>query len=277
VWVYLDGAWLDEHAAAIPIDDRGFLYADAVYETARLHRGGYFRLRQHLDRLVASAATLRIPLPPIDDIVQVAAGLAHRNDLSEGTFRITVSRGSHGADPGTVLATLRPLPDDLLERAERGWSIITAAVRRPSIAAIPAHLKSPGRPYAILARLEAEARGADDALLLDERGHVSEGPTWNVFWRRGDTLATPSVECGVLPGVTRAAIMGLARAAGLRPAEGRYSRADLDDADEIFATMSSAGVVAFRSLDGRDLPPSHTAAAGLQRSYWELVARETTA
>jgi branched-chain amino acid aminotransferase len=248
--VYLDGVWVEADAAGVPIHDRGFLHADAVYETARLHKGGYFRLRQHLDRLAASAATLRIPIPPADEIVDVAGELARRNDLTEATFRITITRGVRAGVWGTVLATLAPVAADWQERAQRGWDVITSTVRRPSTVSIPAHLKSPGRPYAILARLEADDAGVDDALLLDDRGHVSEGPTWNVFWRLDRTLFTPSVECGVLPGVTRAAILELAGAAGLEAAEGRYSRSDLDDADEIFATMSSAGVVAFRSLDG---------------------------
>lgn len=274
--VYLDGEWVEADAAGVPIHDRGFLYADAVYETARLHQGGYFRLRPHLERLAASAATLRIAIPAAADIVDIATGLARRNDLREGTFRITVTRGARAGVRGTVLATLAPVAADWQERAARGWAVVTSTVRRPSTVSIPAHLKSPGRPYAILARFEAEDRAADDALLLDDRGHVSEGPTWNVFWRVDDTLFTPSVECGVLPGVTRAAILELAGAARLAAAEGRYSRADLDEADEIFATMSSAGVVPFRSLDGDALGPPR-AATRLQRLYWELVARETTA
>jgi branched-chain amino acid aminotransferase len=274
--VYLDGAWIEADAAGIPIHDRGFLYADAVYETARLHRGGYFRLRRHLERLSASAATLRIPVPPADDVVAVAAELARRNQLTEATFRITVTRGAGAGVRGTVLATLTPLAADWESRGARGWDVVTAVVRRPSTVSIPAHLKSPGRPYATLARLEAEDRGADDALLLDDRGHVSEGPTWNVFWRQDRTLFTPSIECGVLPGVTRGAILELAVAAGLQPVEGRYARSDLDEADEIFATMSSLGVVPLRSLDGDALKPPR-AAPRLQRLYWELVARETAA
>jgi branched-chain amino acid aminotransferase len=277
VQVYLNGAWLAEHSATVPIDDRAFLYADAVYETARLHRGGYFRLDRHLERLAASAATLAIPLPSSRLVTDIAAEIARRNGLQEATLRITVSRGADADTPGTVLVTLKPIAPDWRERAARGWTVITAAARRPSVAAIPAHLKSPGRPYAVLARLEAEAAGADDALLLDDRGHVSEGPTWNVFWRKGRRLFTPSPACGVLEGVTRAAVIGLAADAGLDPQEGRYPRADLDSADEVFATMSSLGIVTVRSLDGQPLRKAGDRADVLQKSYWQLVAAETTA
>lgn len=272
--VYLNGEWVDEAAASVPIDDRGFLHADAVYETARLHRGAYFRLDRHLARLAASAATLRIPLPPADAIAATAAEIVRRTGLREATFRITVTRGPHPDAPGTVLVTLRPIAADWTERAARGWTLITATTRRPSVAAIPAHIKSPGRPYAVLARLEAEAAGVDDALLLDDRGHVSEGPTWNVFWRKGRRLFTPSPACGVLEGVTRAAILDLAAAVRLDAQEGRYPRAELDAADEVFATMSSLGVVPVRVLDGQTLRAAGLAAAELQRRYWELVAAE---
>lgn len=275
--VYLNGEWVDEADAFVPIDDRGFLHSDAVYETARLHRGGYFRLDRHLDRLAASAATLRIPLPPPHRIAAIAAEIARRTGLGEATFRITVTRGPAADSPGTVLVTLRPVAEDWQERAARGWTLITAATRRPSVAAIPAHIKSPGRPYAVLARLEAEAAGVDDALLLDDRGHVSEGPTWNVFWRKGRKLFTPSTACGVLEGVTRAAILDLAADARLEAQEGRYPRVELDAADEVFATMSSLGVVPVRVLDGQTLRAAGPAAAELQRRYWELVAAEAAA
>jgi branched-chain amino acid aminotransferase len=275
--VYLNGRWLDEAAASIPIDDRGFLYADAVYETARLHQGRFFRLAQHIDRLAASAATLRIDVPSADQVLDIARDLARRSGLEDATFRITVSRAAGPDRPGTVLATLRPVPADWRERAARGWTVITAATRRPSTASIPAHIKSPGRPYALLARLEADGAGVDDALLLDDRGHVSEGPTWNVFWRKGRRLFTPSTACGVLHGVTRAAILDLAAAAGLDAQEGRYQRSELDDADEAFATMSSLGVVPIRTLDGAPLRRTGHAAADLQRRYWDLVTAELSA
>ena len=262
--VYLNGEWCDA--------------ADAVYETARLHRGRYFRLGAHLERLAGSAAILRIPLPPLDVLDRVAGELARVHAFEEATLRITVTRAIRDPErqPGTVLVTLRPLPDDWRERADRGWTVVTAAARRPPTASIPARLKSPGRPYATIARFEARDAGADDALLLDAAGDVCEGPTWNVFWCRGDRLFTPSLDVGVLAGVTRAAILELAPTAGLAVAEGRFPRADLERADELFATMSSLGVVPFRTLDARPLPSPAPIAAALQQRYWALVAREST-
>jgi branched-subunit amino acid aminotransferase/4-amino-4-deoxychorismate lyase len=114
----------------------------------------------------------------------------------------------------------------------------------------------------------------DDVLLLSAEGYVSEGPTWNVFWRRRDRLFTPSAAAGVLGGITRAAILEIASRAGLAVEEGVWMREALDDADEIFATMSSVGVVSIVALDGVPVPAGR--AARLRAMYWELVQSETS-
>lgn len=271
--VHLNGRWLDEADATIPIHDRGFLTGDGVFETARLHRGAFFRLSHHLERLRASAALLHIPIPTPDTLADIAAGLVQRNALVEGSLRITVTRGA-GERAGTLLGTLAPLAADWQARADRGWDIITARVRRPPVSSVPAELKGIGRPYALLARLEAEAAGADDALLLNHEGFLTEGPTWNVFWRHGRTLCTPALSVGVLGGITRSVIAAAAADLGYAVLEDAWTPAALPRADEIFATMSSVGVVSINSLDGRPLPDGREAARALQRDYWQRVGRE---
>jgi branched-chain amino acid aminotransferase len=275
VIVYLNGEWLDEADALIPIDDLGFLQGDGVFETARLHRGGYFRLPRHLERLAESARMLRLPMPDAGHLGAVAARLATRNALDEGSLRITITRGRPGGE-ATLLATLQPIAAEWQRRAERGWRIVTARTTRPAPRSIPAALKSLGRVYSILARLEVRPHGTDDVLLLSEAGQICEGPSWNVFWRRGSLLRTPSAHTGALDGVTRAAVLELAPAAGFSVEQGEWPRAQLDDAEEVFATMSSVGIVPVRSLDGRNLA-SDAAARLLQARYWELVAREVAA
>lgn len=265
---WVDGRFLDDAVAAVPITDRGFLYADAVFETARLHDGGYFRLQRHLDRLERSAAIMRLALPPRAQIAGVAFELARRSALVEGTFRVTVTRGSgHGP---RMVATLAPLADWRV-RAQRGWRLVTARRRLPTVDAVPHDLKTTGRVVSLLARQEAADAGVDDVLMLTGAGAVAEGPTWNVFWRRGDTLFTPALETGVLDGVTRGEVVALAAALDVRLVEGIFARADLDRADEMMATMSSLGIVPIRQLDGRILPTS-TTAARLQEAYWAHVA-----
>jgi branched-chain amino acid aminotransferase len=268
---YLDGRWVDADTACIPIADRGFLLGDGVFETARLHRGHFYRFDDHLGRLRTSGALLRIPIPPDAALTEIARELVRRNDLTEGSLRITLTRGA-GARAGTLLATLAPIAADWQAKAERGWRVITAATRRPPVSAVPAELKGIGRPYALLARLEAEDAGVDDALLLSHDGFITEGPTWNVFWRHDNRICTPALSVGVLGGITRATVLDAAAARGYEVAEGAWTPAALATADEIFATMSSVGIVSVRQMDGRALPSASPAAETLQRDYWARVA-----
>jgi branched-chain amino acid aminotransferase len=266
--VYLDGEFIPEEDAAIPIGDRGFLFSDGVFETALLQDGGFFRMQHHLQRFAASARTLRLPPPDIEAVDGIIRELARRNNLRDGNVRMTLTRG---ASTPLLLVTIRPPDAEWIRRARDGWSIATAATRRPSTAAIPAQLKSLGRPYAIMARHEALEAGADDALLLTDDGFICEGPTWNVFWRKDDVLFTPALDAGVLAGITRTALLELAPSVGLRPQEGLFPRAVLDSADEAFATMTSVGIVSIRRLDGATLPAATPAADALLPLYLQLV------
>jgi branched-chain amino acid aminotransferase len=274
--VYLNGEWLDEGDATVPITDRGFLFADGVFETALLHHGGYFHLEHHLDRLAASAAFMGIVLPPQRDIAAVVHEIAARNSLEDGSLRITVSAGGRDGSIGTMLVTIAPRDVAWIEKAARGWHLITATTRRPSTAAIPAQLKALGRTYALLARREAKAAHADDALLLTDEGTVCEGPSWNVFWRTGNEFFTPALDIGVLAGITRGILMRHAAELGYSVREGKFPRADLDHADEVMASMTSVGIARIRSLDGRALPADTPAADALFARYWAEVTRVCT-
>jgi len=279
---FFNGQWLPASEIAIPINDRGFLFADSVFETARLHRGRFFRLQQHLERLHASARVLRIDAPPIDELGRIAGETASRNGFQDASLRIVLTAGvggrGLGRKPGTppnLLVTISPVAPDWRETAARGWRIRTASFRRPPETSVPSRLKTTGRPYALLAFLEAEDHGFDDALMLSADGSVAEGTTWNVFWRIGDTLFTPHLDVGILEGVTRSIILDLAARQGMQTREVRVHRPELDRADEIFATMTSRGVVPFAALDDRTLTLSpDSVAARLQHAYWTLVDEE---
>lgn len=272
--VYLDGEFVDEERAVVSVNDRGLLFGDAVFETGLLRNGGFFRLHQHLQRFVASAALLQLAHPAPAELAALVHRLARANHMLDGNLRITLTRGVRA--PCLIIA-IRPLDPVWTERARRGWSIITARTRRPSIAAAPPQLKAVGRTYALLARMEAAAAGVDDALLLTDHDMVCEGPAWNVFWRRRDALFTPATDAGVLAGVTRSAVLDLADSTGFRVREGLFPRTDLDDADEVFATMTSVGIVSIRRLDRRTLPHDTPAADALQPRYWAVVDAECAA
>jgi branched-chain amino acid aminotransferase len=291
VIAYVDGAWLDHASASIPITDRGFLMGDGAYDTCRVFDGGFFRFEQHAERLRASGRVLRIDVPPVDTLRDIAGTLLTRNRSVAGpdaprfehaVLRLTVTRGScgaglrtAGAGPARLVATLRPLPFDWRDRARSGWSVITAATRHPPADVLPPALKGQGRVFSLLAALEAEAAGCDDALLLSIDGRITEGTTWNVFWRAGEVLRTPALAEGLLPGVTRELVLDLARQAGYRVEEGAWPRSELDAADEVFATMTSLGIVPVHTLDGRRLPGTGEAVDRLTPAYWGRVRGET--
>ena len=278
--VYLNGAWVESDQACISIHDRGFLLADGVFETTRLVNGKYFRLEQHLQRLRESARQLRLEMPGPDTLAGLLSEIAARNQLTEASARITVTRGrggrgldTRGAGPPTLLVTIAAIAADWRERAAVGWHLVTATARRPAPASVPSQLKALGRVYSILAHLEAEAVGADDALLLTADGAVAEGPTWNFFWRKGRTIRTAALEGGILDGVTRGILLPLAARLGYETEEGLWPPAVLPDADEAFASMTSVGVVPIRSLDGRAFLADDCSAA-LQSAYWQFVEAE---
>lgn len=271
-----DGAWLDEREVRVPIRDPAVTSGHGVFESVRLHAGRYFRIDDHLERLVAGAAMLDIDHPPEADLRDVLLELARRAAVDEASARIVLTPGEPGAAP-SVIATIAPLPDDWRDRAARGWRLITADTRHPPSATVPPALKSLGRVYSVLARMEARAAGVDDALLLLPDGVVAEGPTWNFFFRSRGVVHTAAAEAGVLAGVTREVVLDLAAEHGIDIDVGRPESDLLASADAAFATMSSLGVVPIVELDGRALPGSGALAAPLQERYWSLVAREARA
>lgn len=272
--VWVDGSWLEDAEARVPVSDRGFLYGDGVYDTCRLFEGRWLAFPDHARRLHASADVLDIEPPSLPELRRLADELLRRSDpVEHAVLRMTLTRGSEDGTPRLVL-TLRPLPDDWRERARRGWSCITADVRHPPAEVMPPRLKGQGRIFSLLARREAERAGCDQALLLSLDDHITEGATWNVFWRRGTTIRTPAEETGLLPGVTRERVMALVPGTGYSLEEGVWDRSELDEADEIFGTMTSLGIVPITRLDGRALAGGHAAAETLASRFWDQAGSE---
>jgi branched-subunit amino acid aminotransferase/4-amino-4-deoxychorismate lyase len=277
VLAWVDGEWVEEEAGRVPIHDRGFLYGDGVYDTCRLYHGRWLRFDDHARRLHESADVLGITPPPVPELRRLADQILARNAPQEhAVLRMTVTRGGGRHDDRApdhrLVLTLAPLPADWRDRARRGWSCLTADVRHPPPAVMPPRLKGQGRIFSLLARREAEAAGCDQALLLSLDGQVTEGATWNVFWRRGDTIRTPAESTGILAGVTRGVVIDCVEEAGYALEVGVWDRRELDDADEIFGTMTSLGLVPIHTLDGRALPPARPAVERLTSLYWQAAA-----
>lgn len=276
--VFLNGAFVSEARARVSVFDRGFLYGDGLFETLRVARGRLFRWDAHLRRLQAGAEHLRLRLPfPSDRLLGFAEELIRRNRLSEGLLRLTVTRGvGHpgyspaGARQPTVVMSVQPLPRP--ERLQR-WRLVTAS--RPLDEGDPlARFKTCNKLPQVLARAEAEAVGAEEALLLNTAGLAVEAAAANLFWIDRGVVCTPPLSAGVLPGVTRAAVLELCRANGLPTRLIAPRPQQLRPAQGVFLTLSSRGIVEVTELDGRPLSRSPLTAR-LWESYRQLLRDET--
>ncbi len=279
--VYLNGRYLDSTDACIAIDDRGFLFGDALYESIRIYKGGFFRFREHHERLEQGAKALEIEMPPPEELRAAAEGVAGLNGIGDGILRVTVTRGpggeglrTAGAGPPTVLVTARSIPRNRMVRAEVGFTAITARSRRSPVG-LPVSIKSANRLDAIMARLEADAAGVDEAVLLSAQDFVAECTAANIFWRTGDRLSTPDLSIGVLPGVTRAAVLEAATRLGIEVEQGCWPIEALRAAPEAFLTMSSLGPVRLVKLDSKTMMPAEgDLLPAIRRGYWSMVEEE---
>lgn len=260
--VYVNGEWRPAGAAKVDAADRGLLYGYGLFETVRVRGGRPVLVERHLERLFRSAPVLGLPLPwGPEALAALVAECAARNGVAEGGVRLTVTAGPGpafspgGEAPGLVLTARRgPLyPEDAYER---GCRAVIATVRRNHRSPL-AGVKSLNYLDNLLARREAAARGADEALLLNVDGELAEGAATNLFFVRRGRLCTPEVACGALPGVARGRVLELAAAAAAADAGvvavevGRYGPEALLEADEAFLTNALMGVMPLVAVDGR--------------------------
>lgn len=277
--VFLNGQFLPEHEARVSVLDRGFLYGDGLFETMRVVRGRPFRWAQHWARLRRGAELLRIMLPiSTDQLREHAAELVRQNGLTEGLLRLAVSRGSGArgysiqqTGAPTVVMTLHSAPVIELEHPPR-WRLVTSTFHLAAGDPLAA-VKSANKLPQILARIEAGDRGADEALLVNTHGEVVEGTSANLFWVSAQTVCTPPVKAGTLPGITRAVVIELCDTMGLPWLDRRVYPEELRNADGVFLTLSSLGIVEATALDGHPLATSPLVPT-LQKAYWRLVESE---
>jgi 4-amino-4-deoxychorismate lyase len=235
---------VDPAEPVLRADDEALLRGRAAFETVRVYGGRPFKLAEHLDRLAGSAE--RIGLPDVNRLE--LEGLA-REALDAAGAPDAVLRLYWTPTP-VALALVSELGDHYDELRERGQRLISLRGVRADEPWLLPGVKSTSYAVNMAAEAEAKRRGADDAVFVDEAGLVLEGPTTNVWWRRGRTLHTPSLDLGVLAGVTRAAVIELAAAAGYAVAEGHYPLAELAGAEEAFTSSSVREVMPVTELDG---------------------------
>jgi 4-amino-4-deoxychorismate lyase len=232
-------------------DDEAILRGRAAFETLRVYGGRPFRLAEHLARMQASAERLGVEWPGgFEALAAEALAAAGEADV---VLRLYLTPGREGAGLPVSLALVSALPDDLEERRARGIRLISLLGVRAEAPWLLGGVKSTSYAVNMAAESEARARGADDAVFVRDDGIVLEGPVTNVWWRRGSTLYTPSVDLGILAGVTRAMVIEAAPAAGYEVAEGAYPLAGMLAAEEAFTTSSVREVLPVVEIDGKRL------------------------
>ena len=267
--VWVDGELLPATARHLSAFDRGFQLGDGIFETLRATGGRSTELPEHLARLHRSAEGLDIDLPAdldaavADGIATLLAADGLDGPDGDASIRITVSRGAYRSRgvlppdeivPATIVIQAWPVAQVPDAHLERGLHLVASAVRRDPQNPL-ATLKTTSRAEYVYARLEARRAGADDALFLTVDDRLSEGTSANIFLVRaagGDALelATPSLDCAILPGTTRSWLLDWGARAGLRPFEGALTRADLAAAREAFLSSSVAGILPVTSFEG---------------------------
>jgi 4-amino-4-deoxychorismate lyase len=264
---------VDPTEPVIRADDEGLLRGRAAFETLRVYSGRPFGLEAHLDRLTASA--LSIGLPAVERRrLQVLVGLVlPKAEGGDATLRLVWTAGPTGGIP-SAFALMNSIPDWIEPARERGSSAISLLGLRAWASApwlLPG-VKSTSYAVNMAAEAEARRRGADEAIFVDGDGIVLEGTVTNVWWRVGDTLYTPSLDLGILAGVTRAAAIELAPACGYEVEEGAYPLQHLLEADEAFTTSSVREMMPLIEVDERPLVRG-PAADSLQTALRELTAK----
>jgi branched-chain amino acid aminotransferase len=261
MWIYLNTQFVSKEEAKISVFDHGFLYGDGVFETLRAYRGKVFMLNEHIARLEQSAARLHIPMPvKRSRLSAIVAESLEQNKLTDAYLRITVSRGQGeiGLDPAlcknpTLVVIAKPFEPYPESFYTDGVSVAVVQTRRNLPEALPPHVKSLNYLNNILAKMEATALGAYDAVLLNHQGEVTEGSTSNVFVALGGRLLTPAHDCGILAGITRNLVLRLARELEIPTEETRLTAADLPIADECFLTNTTVEVLPVTQVDGQKI------------------------
>jgi 4-amino-4-deoxychorismate lyase len=262
---------VDPTEPVIRADDEGLLRGRAAFETLRVYGGRPFRLEEHLDRLTASAASIGLPAVERRRL-QVLVGLVlPKAEQGDATLRLVWTAGPARGVP-SALALLGEIPDWIESARERGATAVSLLGVRASAPWLLPGVKSTSYAVNMAAEDEARRRGADEALFVDGEGIVLEGTVTNVWWRAADALYTPSLDLGILAGVTRATLMELAPACGYRVEEGTYPLERLLDADEAFTSSSVREVMPLTEIDGSSLDRG-PAADVLQAGLRELAAK----
>jgi len=259
--IYIDGKFYSEANAKISVFDHGLLYGDGIFEGIRFYNGRVFRLEEHLNRLWDSARSICLEIPmTMQNMTEAVLETIRQNHLRDGYIRLLVTRGigNLGLNPTQckspsviiIAATIALYHEDFYRK---GLTIVTCATRRSSPAALNPAVKSLNYLNNVMARVEANLAGADEALMLNDAGNVAECTADNVFIVKRSQIFTPPVSAGALRGITRSVVFEISAELGVKVREADITRHDVFVADECFLTGTAAEIVPVVKADGRSI------------------------
>ena len=257
--IYLDGKYYDERSAKISVFDHGLLYGDGVFEGLRAYNGRVFKLKEHIDRLFFSAKSILLDIPLSHAaLMRAVLETCRQNKLRDGYIRLVVTRGvgSLGLNPKSckrpsvfiIAGKIQLYPPQYYQK---GLAIITVPTIRNLHSALNPAIKSLNYLNNILAKIEANNGGCEEAVMMNAEGFIAECTADNIFILRDEQLLTPPLSAGALYGITRQTVMELAARMGLTVGEPNLTRYDLFNAEECFMTGTGAEIVPVVKIDGR--------------------------
>ena len=258
--VYLDGEYVPMSEAKVPVLDHGLLYGDGIFEGIRAYNGRVFKLTEHLKRFFSAAKAIRLTLPLTFEVLEeVILTSCRKNNITDGYIRLVCTRGADGLGlypkPGSHPPRLFCIAGQVAlypEQAYRdGLKVITSSYRRNKATIVDPQIKSLNYLNNILASIEAHRYGADEALMLNEEGIITECTGDNVFMIKDSVIYTPPAYLGSLDGITKKAVIVIAKEAGYEVKEEPFTHFNLLNCDEAFLTGTAAELIALTILDGQ--------------------------
>lgn len=259
LYVYVDGEYYSKSQAKISVFDHGLLYGDGIFEGIRAYNGLVFKLRQHVDRLYRSAHMIMLEIPMArQKMIETIIDTLRKNNLRDSYIRLIVTRGigDLGLNPRkcpkpTVIVITDTISLHASESKQKGVTAMISWVKRDPVDATSHEIKSLNYLNSVLAKIEANISGVDEAICLDKNGFVCEGVAENIFIVKSGRIFTPPSYTGALPGITAEAVMDLGRKLGHFVEEKNVTPYELFNAEEVFFTGTAAEVIPVREINKR--------------------------
>lgn len=276
IQIYIDGQFYGRDEAKVSVFDHGFLYGDGIFEGIRAYNGRVWKLDEHLKRLYDSAKAIMLEIPvPLKEMESIVLETLRRSNLNDAYIRLVISRGKGdlGLDPRkcakpSIICIADKITLYPAEVYTEGMKVISVSTRRNAVDTLSPQVKTLNYMTGIMAKITANLHGYPEVIMLNKEGYVCEGTGDNIFIVKNGKIITPPAYLGILPGITRNAVIEMAKALGLEVEEGVFTLIDVYGADECFLTGTAAEVIPVVMADGRaigDGKPGDTT--------WKLINR----